>query len=64
MKYLKKALALALIILALLATPACNAQAKTQESGKTSTRTDAKTTLNNLQQKKPNCSKWCFRTAR
>src|SRR6516165_5803728 len=46
MKYLKKGPSAALIILALLAVPACNAQAKTQESGKTSTAgvTDAKTT--------------------
>ena len=41
MKYLKKAPSAALIILALLAAPACNAQAKAPESGKTST--DAKT---------------------
>ena len=33
-----------MIILALLAAPSCNAQAKAQESGKTSTLTDAKTT--------------------
>jgi len=44
MKYLKKAPLAALIILALLAAPACNAQAKAQESGKTSTVPDAKTT--------------------
>ena len=46
MKYLEKLPSAALIILALLAAPACNAQAKTQESGKTSTAgvTDAKTT--------------------
>ena len=43
MKYLKKTLSAALIILALFAPPACNAQAKAQESGQTSTVTDAKT---------------------
>jgi hypothetical protein len=44
MKYLKKAPTAALIIAALLAAPSCNAQAKAQESGKTSTVTDAKAT--------------------
>ena len=44
MKYLMNTLSAALIILALLVGPACNAQAKAQESGKTPTDTDAKTT--------------------
>jgi hypothetical protein len=44
MKYLKKAPTSALIIAALLAALSCNAQAKAQESGKTSTVTDAKAT--------------------
>jgi hypothetical protein len=46
MKRFKRALSAALIILALLAAPACKAQAKAQESGKTSTAAlaDAKTT--------------------
>jgi hypothetical protein len=44
MKYLKRTLSVTFIILGLLAAPASNAQAKTQESGKTSTDADAKTT--------------------
>jgi hypothetical protein len=46
MKRFKRAMSAALIILALLAAPACKAQAKSQESGKASTGglTDAKTT--------------------
>ena len=47
MKGLKRALSAALIILALLAAPASNAQGKAQESGQASTVKDAKTTNTN-----------------